>query len=197
MTDPAPAAVASGRPRLLLILPLLVFLALAALFAVRLGAGDPSRLPSALIGHQVPAFTLPPLEGLRNEMGGAVPGLTAADLARGEVTVVNVWASWCAPCRVEHPLLMDLARDKTVRLVGMNYKDKPDAARRFLASLGNPFAAVGEDASGRTGIDWGVYGVPETFVVGPDGRIRYKQVGPLTPETLPAFLAQVRAAAGR
>lgn len=180
--------------RLLVALPVLAFVALAGLFALRLGAGDPSRLPSALIGHPVPSFTLPALPGVDAASGGPLPGLASRDLAGGEVTVVNVWASWCAPCQVEHPLLATLPASG-IRLVGLDYKDKPEAARRFLTTLGNPFAAVGVDASGRTGIEWGVYGVPETFVVGPDGRIRYKHIGPLTPENLPGFLEQVKAAA--
>ena len=181
---------------LLACLPILVFAGLAALFAIRLGAaGDPSRLPSALIGRAAPPIDLPALPELRNAAGAPVPGLASADLKAGRVTVVNVWASWCAPCRLEHPLLVELARSPALRLVGLNYKDTPENARRFLGAFGNPFAAVGVDASGRTGIDWGVYGVPETFVVGPEGTIRFKQVGPLTDENLPAFREQVRKAA--
>ncbi|WP_181705210.1 DsbE family thiol:disulfide interchange protein [Chthonobacter rhizosphaerae] len=163
-------------------LPLLLFAALAALFYVRLYAGDPSELPSALIGRPVPAFELPPVEGLARN-GAPVPGFSAADL-KGEVTVVNVWASWCGPCRAEHPLLVELARDDRFRLVGLNYKDSPANATRFLNALGNPFSAVGADQSGRVGIDWGVYGVPETFVVGRDGTIAFKHVGPLDPDSL-------------
>lgn len=180
------------RSRLLFLLPALIFAALALLFVVRLHAGDPSRLPSALIGRPVPAFALAPLEGLRAD-GRPVPGLSHEDL-KGRVTIVNVWASWCAPCRQEHPVLMDLARTGGARMVGINYKDNPENARRFLGALGNPFAAVGVDPNGRTAIDWGVYGVPETFVVGPDGTIRHKHVGPLTPETLPAFRAALKSA---
>jgi cytochrome c biogenesis protein CcmG/thiol:disulfide interchange protein DsbE len=112
------------------------------------------------------------------------------------VTIVNVWASWCAPCRQEHPLLMDLAKDPSVRVVGVNYKDNPENARRFLGQLGNPFAVVGVDPSGRAAIDWGVYGVPETFVVGPDGTVRHKHIGPLTPDSLPGFQAALRSARG-
>ena len=111
---------------------------------------------------------------------------------RGDVVVVNVWASWCAPCRQEHPLLMELAKDPGIRLVGINYKDNPENARRFLGALGNPFAAVGADPNGRAAIDWGVYGVPETFVIGPDGTIRHKQIGPLTPEAMDGFRAMLR-----
>jgi cytochrome c biogenesis protein CcmG/thiol:disulfide interchange protein DsbE len=187
-----PAEAPPRRSRFLFLLPGLIFAALALLFLVRLFSGDPSRLPSALIGRPVPPFQLAALEGLRAN-GQPVPGLTATDL-KGRTTIVNVWASWCAPCRQEHPALMELAKDAGVRVVGINYKDNPENARRFLGALGNPFAAVGVDPNGRTAIDWGVYGVPETFIVGPDGTIRYKHVGPLLPETMPAFMAALRSA---
>jgi cytochrome c biogenesis protein CcmG, thiol:disulfide interchange protein DsbE len=182
-------AVARPRMRLIFLLPAIVFLALAGLFVVRLFSGDPSRVPSALIGRPVPAFSLAPLEGLLAN-GRPIPGLSSEDL-KGRTTIVNVWASWCAPCRQEHPLLMELARDPTIRVVGINYKDNPENARRFLGALGNPFTAVGVDPNGRTAIDWGVYGVPETFVIAPDGTIRHKQIGPLTPEAMPAFKAAI------
>ena len=189
------AELAERRPvRLIFLLPALVFAGLVLLFVVRLHTGDPSRVPSALIGRPVPPFALAALDGLTAQ-GQPVPGLSAEDL-KGRVTVVNVFASWCAPCREEHPILMELARDPAIRMVGINYKDNPENARRFLGALGNPFAAVGADSNGRTAIDWGVYGVPETFVVGPDGTIRYKQIGPLTPEALPDFKAALRRAAG-
>jgi cytochrome c biogenesis protein CcmG/thiol:disulfide interchange protein DsbE len=112
-----------------------------------------------------------------------VPGLDRAAFA-GEVTVLNVWASWCVPCRDEAPLLTTLAQDSRIRVVGINYKDAPENARRFLGRFGNPFAANGIDANGRAAIEWGVYGVPETFVVGRDGRITYKLIGPITPDNL-------------
>jgi cytochrome c biogenesis protein CcmG, thiol:disulfide interchange protein DsbE len=171
-----------GRRRLLVLLPLVLFLALAALFLFRLGAGDPSRLPSVLIGREAPPTELPPVAGLERN-GEPVPGIVPADF-RGAVTVLNVWASWCVPCRDEAALLMGLAGDKRIRLVGINYKDQPDNARRFLGRFGNPFSASGADANGRAAIEWGVYGVPETFIVGRDGKIAYKLVGPLTPENL-------------
>lgn len=182
--------VVKPRSRLLFLLPAGVFAALAALFVYRLGGGDPSRIPSALIGKPVPAFSLPALEGLMAD-GKPVPGFSNEDL-KGRVMVVNVWASWCVPCRQEHPLLVELAKDPSIRLVGINQKDNPDNARRFLSALGNPFAAIGSDSNGRVSIDWGVYGVPETFIVGPDGTIRHKHIGPLTPETLPAFKARLK-----
>ena len=171
-----------GRRRLLVLLPLVLFLALAALFFFRLGAGDPSRLPSVLIGREAPTTELPPVAGLERN-GEPVPGIVPADF-KGAVTVLNVWASWCVPCRDEAALLMSLSGDKRIRLVGINYKDQPDNARRFLGRFGNPFSASGADANGRAAIEWGVYGVPETFIVGRDGRIAYKLVGPLTPENL-------------
>jgi cytochrome c biogenesis protein CcmG/thiol:disulfide interchange protein DsbE len=175
-----------GRRRALLLVPLLMFVALAALFYFKLGVGDSSRIPSALIGRPAPATDLPPLPGLTRD-GVTVPGVTNADF-KGEVTLVNVWASWCVPCHDEAPLLMKLAEDKRVRIVGINYKDQPDNARRFIGRHGNPFVAVGTDPNGRASIDWGVYGVPETFVVGRDGRIAYKLVGPITSANLDAAL---------
>lgn len=164
--------------RLLFLLPLLVFLALAAVFLMQLFSGrDTSLVPSALIGRDAPQTDLPPLEGM------TLPGLSSNAFA-GRITLVNVWGSWCLPCRQEHPLLMELARDERFVIAGLNYKDKPENARRFLGDLGNPYDAIGVDQNGRAAIDWGVYGVPETFLVGPEGRIRYKHVGPFTPESV-------------
>jgi len=170
------------RRNVLVLLPLLAFLALAALFFFRLGSGDPSHLPSALIGQPAPKTDLPPLAGLERD-GKAVPGLSNATFM-GAVTLVNVWASWCVPCADEVPLLEKLSKDKRIQLVGINYKDTPANARRFLNRYGNPFMATGTDDNGRTSIDWGVYGVPENFLVGRDGRIAYKLVGPITAENL-------------
>jgi cytochrome c biogenesis protein CcmG/thiol:disulfide interchange protein DsbE len=170
------------RRRLLVLIPLALFLALAGLFLVRLFAGDPSILPSPLVGHAAPQTALPPVAGLDRD-GVQVPGIDPAQF-KGAVTVVNVWASWCVPCRDEAPLLMQLSKDKRFRLIGINYKDEAENARRFAARFGNPFVAAGADESGRAGIEWGVYGVPETFVIGRDGKIAYKLVGPITAENL-------------
>ncbi|MBY8916389.1 DsbE family thiol:disulfide interchange protein [Nitratireductor rhodophyticola] len=175
-------SVTSEKParsrRLLFLLPLLLFLALSAVFLMQLFSGkDSSLVPSALIGRSAPQTDLPPLEGMN------LPGLSSAAFS-GRVTLVNVWGSWCLPCRQEHPLLMQLATDERVVIAGLNYKDKPENARRFLGDLGNPYDAIGVDQNGRAAIDWGVYGVPETFLVGPDGTIRYKHVGPFTPESI-------------
>lgn len=165
-----------------LALPLLMFAALAGLFWYALQSGDPSRLPSALVGKKVPQFDLPPIEGMAP--GAGTGGFSDADLVSGEPTILNVWASWCVPCHAEHPLLMQLADVPGVRLYGINYKDDPAAARRFLGRLGNPFMRVGADRSGRTAIDFGVYGVPETYVISGDGRVVYRHVGPLTEEAI-------------
>jgi len=175
----------SGKKQrtILVLLPLIVFAALAVLFLVRLWSGDPSRLPSALIGHPAPKTDLPPLAGLTTRDGKPIPGLSNAAF-RGELTLVNVWASWCIPCADEVPFLEKLSQDKRIKLVGINYKDPTDNARRFLNRYGNPFVAVGVDASGRTSIDWGVYGVPETYLIGRDGTIVYKLVGPVTADNL-------------
>ena len=170
----------------LMALPLFVFAALAVLFWLRLGSGDPSKIPSALIGRPAPQTVLPALQGLVNN-GIAVPGLDPAAF-KGKVSVVNVWASWCVPCHDEAPLLTALAKDKRLQIVGINYKDSPDNARRFLGRYGNPFGMVGVDGNGRGSIEWGVYGVPETFVVGREGTILYKMVGPVTPENIDSVL---------
>ncbi|HMM90463.1 DsbE family thiol:disulfide interchange protein [Bradyrhizobium sp.] len=186
MSAPAKTDGTPASRRWLVALPLFGFLAVAALFLLRLYGGDPSRIPSALIGRPAPQTTLPALDGLLHN-GGQVPGLDSATF-KGKVSVVNVWASWCVPCHDEAPLLTALARDTRLQIVGINYKDSPDNARRFLGRYGNPFAAVGVDSNGRASIEWGVYGVPETFVVGRDGTIRYKLVGPVTPANLDSVL---------
>jgi len=177
----------SRRSIALMLLPLVVFVALAGLFLYQLGRGDPSRLPSALIGKPAPKTDLPPLAGLTTRDGKAIPGLSNASFP-GELTLVNVWASWCIPCADEVPFLERLSHDKRVKLVGINYKDPTDNARRFLNRYGNPFVAVGVDASGRTSIDWGVYGVPETYLIDRNGTIVYKLVGPVTAENLAGTL---------
>jgi len=170
----------------LMALPLLVFGSLAAMFWLRLGDGDPSKIPSALIGHPAPATALPPLQGLLDS-GAQIPGLDPA-LFKGKVSVVNVWASWCVPCHDEAPLLTELARDKRLQMIGINYKDTPENARRFLGRYGNPFGVVGVDSNGRAAIEWGVYGVPETFIVGRSGTIVYKMVGPIMPDNIDTVL---------
>jgi cytochrome c biogenesis protein CcmG, thiol:disulfide interchange protein DsbE len=182
-------AASGGGPRTsrwLMALPLVAFVALAAIFWFRLGSGDPSRIPSALIGHPAPQTALPALDGLVNN-GVQVPGLDPS-VFKGKVSVVNVWASWCVPCHDEAPLLTELGRDSRLQIVGINYKDSPDNARRFLGRYGNPFSVVGVDGNGRAAIEWGVYGVPETFVVGREGTILYKLVGPVTPDNINSVL---------
>jgi cytochrome c biogenesis protein CcmG, thiol:disulfide interchange protein DsbE len=164
-------------------LPLAIFAVLAGLFWYALQSGDPSRLPSPLIGKKVPDFTLPPLEGL-TAGGEQVPGFASSELAEGEPTLVNVFASWCLECQAEHPLLLALGQSPGIRLYGIDYKDDPEAARRFIGRYGNPYARVGTDRSGRVAIDLGVYGVPETYVVRGDGTIAYRHVGPLTEQVI-------------
>ena len=162
--------------RLLYALPLAAFAAVAVWFLHGLGR-DPAAIPSALIDKPAPEFSMPALEGWNK------PALRPEDL-RGRVTMVNFFASWCAPCRIEHPLLMRLAAERRVTLYGVSYKDAAPDSRRFLAQLGDPYAAIGWDGNGRVAIDWGVYGVPETFVIDRQGRIRHRHVGPLTEEAL-------------
>ena len=174
--------------RFLLIIPAVLFAGLVWLFYAGLSGPPPSQLPSPLVGKPAPDFTLPALAGA---------GFARGDLAAGHATIVNFWASWCAPCRVEHPLLEALAARGDVTLYGVAWKNKPDLARGFLGELGNPFARTDVDESGRVGIDWGIAGVPETFVLDGQGVIRAHYAGPLTPEIvaeiiLPA-LAQAEA----
>jgi cytochrome c biogenesis protein CcmG, thiol:disulfide interchange protein DsbE len=180
----------------LLAWPLAIFGLLTLLFVFALRSGDPSRLPSALIGRPAPNTTLPALEGL-SDGANPIPGLSADDLKTGQVTVVNYWASWCAPCLQEHPQLMALKEKAGARLLGVNYKDQAANARRFLGRYGNPFAAVGVD-DGRAGIEWGVIAVPETFVVDSRGVVVYKHTGPITPQSLEsAVIPAIRAAQAR
>lgn len=162
--------------RLLFILPVLLFAGLAVAFAVGLGL-NPREVPSNRIDKPVPTFELAALPGLD------APGLASTDLG-GEVTLVNVFASWCVPCLAEHPLLVGLARAHALRIVGINYKDKPEDALAWLRRHGNPYARIGADREGRTGIDFGISGVPETFIVDKSGRIAYQHIGPLTAEVI-------------
>jgi cytochrome c biogenesis protein CcmG, thiol:disulfide interchange protein DsbE len=179
-----PAAASGSRRRGLLLAPVLIFTAVVVMFAFALQKGDPSKLPSALIGKPAPPLDLPPLDGLAGKDGQPAVALSRQALATGQVSVVNFWASWCAPCVEEHPLLVQLAANRGIQLFGINYKDQAANARRFLGRYGNPFTAVGVDAIGRAAIEWGVYGMPETFVVDGRGVIAYKHVGPLTAASL-------------
>ena len=155
--------------------PLLLFLSLAVLLGIGLTL-NPREIPSPLIGKPVPIFNLPPVKG-------RTLGLSSADL-KGEVSLVNVFASWCTACRAEHPLLMDLKQKGVVPIHGLNYRDKPEDAERWLNELGDSYTRTGADIDGRVGIEWGVYGVPETFVINREGRIAYKHIGQLTPQVM-------------
>ena len=177
--------------RLLIVFaPLIVFGALVAVFFTQLVSGrDTSELPSALIGKTVPQFDLPPLPGLKTA-GTNIPGLKSEDF-EGNVTLINIFASWCAPCRAEHPILMSLSKNPNLTMFGINYKDIDENALRFLGALGNPYDRVGTDQKGRTAIDWGFYGVPETLLVGPDGIIKFKIVGPISAKKFEELNAQI------
>lgn len=159
---------------------LLVFAALVGLLAVGL-TRDPREIPSPLVGKPVPEFDLPPVKG-------RTLGLSTRDL-KGEVSLVNVFASWCVACREEHPVLMDIKKRGIVPIHGLDYKDEPDDAARWLKDMGDPYTRTGADIDGRVGIDWGVYGVPETFLIDAEGRIAFKHIGPLTPELFNERLA--------
>jgi cytochrome c biogenesis protein CcmG/thiol:disulfide interchange protein DsbE len=176
-----PASTAGKRPvgRLRYGLPIVVFAALALMLSWALKR-DPHAIPSALIGQPVPQFTLPPVKG-------RTLGLASSDL-KDEVSLVNVFASWCVECRAEQSLLLQLKADGILPIHGLNYKDSPDEAARWLNTFGDPYTRTGADLNGRVAIDWGVYGVPETFVITKDGRIARKQIGPLNPEVLEATI---------
>lgn len=187
--EAVPARVPPRRlSRLLFLLPVLVFIGLAVTFIAGL-KDDPRLVPSPLIGKEAPSFDLPPA-------AGQTRGLSSADL-KGRVTLVNVFASWCVACRDEHALLLALKQQGSVPIEGIDYKDAPADAAQWLAAMGDPYDRIGADATGRVAIDWGVYGVPETFLVGPDGHIAYKQVGPVTAQVLRRkilpLVAQLRA----
>lgn len=177
--DGVPAETAPGTRlgrRLRFVIPALVFIGLA----IGLGIGltkDPSRVPSALIDQPVPEFDLPPVEG-------RTLGLASTDLGKGKASLVNIFASWCGPCRIEHPLWMKLSEEGEVSIHGLNYKDRPEDVNKWLNQLGDPYQRTGADIDGRVSIDWGVYGVPETFVVDSTGRIRYRHIGVMTREDL-------------
>lgn len=187
-----------NRPPALRLLPVAIFAAVAVFFALALRSGDPSKLPSTMIGKPAPATNFPPVDGLLADSRN-VPGFATADLAKGKVTVVNFWASWCGPCVEEHPLLASLKVAAGVEVFGVNYKDQAPSARRFLGRYGNPFAAVGTDDNGRNAIEWGVYGMPETFIVNGKGEIIYKHVGPLSTEAIKGKIVPLieKAKAGR
>lgn len=177
-----PTGKGGGRPfgrYALAFIPLAVFAGFAlvtgkVLYDQEVHGKDISAIPSALIGTRAPSLAMPPLEGSNT------PALTNEAIA-GKLTVLNVFASWCIPCREEHPILLALSKDPRINLVGINYKDRNDNALRFLGELGNPYNAIGVDPNGKAAIDWGVYGIPETYLVGPDGTILYKKVGPFDP----------------
>ncbi len=192
-SPPLPAGTGSprrGLGRYVFVIPVAAFAVMAVAFAVGLTL-DPRKIPSVLIGKPVPEFELPPVQG-------RTLGLSSADL-RGEVTLVNVFASWCLECRVEHPLFMRLRAEGTVPIHGLNYKDKPEDAANWLDTLYDPYTRTGADRDGRVAIEWGVYGVPETFVVDHTGTIRYKHIGALSPkildETILPLVEQLRQAA--
>ncbi|MEC9463183.1 MAG: DsbE family thiol:disulfide interchange protein [Pseudomonadota bacterium] len=180
MTQPDDHGMPAGKGRaryLIAALPLVLFGGLATVFMTQLQSGrDVSEIPSALLGTKAPDLELAALDGSER------PALTTAAIT-GNLTLVNVFASWCVPCRQEHPMLLELSKDPRVNVVGINYKDRNDNALRFLGELGNPYAAIGVDPNGKAAIDWGVYGIPESYLVGPDGTILYKKVGPFDPES--------------
>ncbi len=177
-TKPAATTSSIGR-QLAYLAPVVIFSVIAAYFVWGLYSGrDPRALPSVMIDQPVPEFTLQPIDGMDG------PGLSAANLRTGEVSLVNFFASWCVPCRLEHRILVEMATQDKVRLFGINYKNKPEEARAWLAELGNPYGRIGADTTGHVGIDWGVYGLPETFIIDRNGRIRYRRAGQIDRQTL-------------
>jgi len=195
-----PEAPSASRRIAVALIPLVLFVGLAGIFMKQLLSGaDTSVIPSALINKPAPALNLTALEGAVRA-GKPVPALTT-EVIKGKLTLVNVWASWCVPCRQEHPIVLGLSQDPRLNVVGINYKDRNDAALGFLGELGNPFSAIGVDPKGAAAIDWGVYGIPESFLVSADGVILYKHVGPfddnsIQNELLPAIEKAVRGVKG-
>ena len=153
----------------------IAFIIIAGILAWQLLTGTPDKIPSALIDKPVPQFELPPIPGWGK-------GLTNSDIEEGGISLVNVFASWCGPCRVEHPLLMEIAKENSIPIWGLNYKDQKEDSRKWLNEFGDPYKQIGWDITGRVGINWGVYGVPETFVIDDRGRIIYKHIGLLSPK---------------
>ncbi len=175
--------ISKNRNMTLALVPVLAFSAIALLFAYALSTGDPSKLPSVLIGKPVPETSFAALEGLQRD-GKPVLGFDSTQLGKGKVSFVNFWASWCGPCITEQPLIIELAKRTGVEIFGVNYKDKPVDALRFLSRYGNPFTALGVDPNGRGAIEWGVSGMPESYIISPRGEIIYKHTGPITAESL-------------
>ena len=201
-TADAPAERGGIRVKPAVVLPLIVFVVVSGFFIWGLMKGDPRRIPSVLIGRPAPQFDLPPLAGARTPDGKVVPGLSTADLKTPGIKMVSFFASWCVACRQEHPFLMELARRGTIPIVGIAYKDEPAKSLAWLEELGNPYSRIGVDRRGRVGIDFGVYGIPETFFVDGRGRIVYKYIGPLSPrawerDVLPALEKAREKAAAR
>lgn len=177
-TNPVTTSRLIGR-QLAYLAPVVIFGVIVAYFLWGLDPNrDPRLVPSVMINEPVREFALPTIDGMD------LPGLSAADLRTGEVTIVNFFASWCVPCRAEHRFLLELARKDKARIFGINYKNKAEEARAWLEELGNPYGRIGADTEGRVGIDWGVYGLPETFIVDGTGRIRYRRVGQIDQQTL-------------
>jgi cytochrome c biogenesis protein CcmG, thiol:disulfide interchange protein DsbE len=168
---------------LIFLIPLIIVGMLSIVFLFRLFSGDTTKLPSVLIAKPVPDFNLTGIPNL-TQNGVIVPGFSSNDLKSGKVSIVNMFASWCPECRQEHDILLKLGKDERINLFGFDYKDEPEKARKFLESFGNPYKAVGVDRKGAAAIDWGLYGVPETFIISGDGRILYKKVGLMSEETL-------------
>lgn len=178
-TSPAP-----GKSRILwALVPLLAFSALGIMFAIAIFSGDPSKLPSALVGKPAPQASFGPLNGVSRD-GQQVPGFGPAKLKSGKITVVNFWASWCGPCIAEHPQIVALSQHADVAVFGVNYKDEARDAKRFLGRHGNPFTALGIDPLGRGAIEWGVAKLPETFIVNAEGAVIYKHTGPISRDDL-------------
>lgn len=179
MNDNSKIEKPAKRQAVVFLLPLVLFAGLCALFFLQLTSGrDTSTVPSALIGKPVPTFELPPLEGSNRS------GFSSKSLAKTKISLINVWASWCIPCRAEHPFVEKLSQDERIAMFGLNHKDRKNAALSFLQELGNPYDAIGVDPKGRVSIDFGVYGVPETFVVDESGTIVHKFIGPITQSRL-------------